>query len=56
VVATLCGMPSPLADVGAFLWAVAAGGPPPQLPTGLPAELVQIFDGLMAAIGELPGS
>ncbi|HEX3131839.1 MAG TPA: tetratricopeptide repeat protein, partial [Thermoanaerobaculia bacterium] len=53
-VATLCGLPSPLAEIGAFLRAVAAGEEPPPLPAGLPAELARICEGLQQAISELP--
>ena len=53
VVATLAGMPSPLAEVGAFLRAVAAGQAAPPLPVGLPPELVRILEGLAQAVAEL---
>jgi tetratricopeptide (TPR) repeat protein len=53
VVATLCGLPSPLAETGAFLRAVAAGEEPPPLPAELPAELARICEGLREAISEL---
>jgi tetratricopeptide (TPR) repeat protein len=53
-VATLCGLPSPLAETGAFLQAVAKGEAPPPLPGELPAELARICEGLKQAISELP--
>ena len=53
--ATLRGMPPPLAGIGAFLGAVAAGEAPPPLPPSLPAELARIFEGLTQAVEELPG-
>lgn len=53
-VATLCGLPSPLAETGAFLQALAAGEVPPPLPAELPAELTRICEGLREAISELP--
>lgn len=53
-VATLCGLPPPLAEIGVFLQAVAAGKEPPPLPAELPAELARICEGLKQAISELP--
>ncbi len=55
IVATLRGQPSPLAEIGAFLHAVAAGEAPPPLPPGLPPKLTDILDGLTRALAELPG-
>lgn len=55
-VATLCGLPSPLAEIGAFLRAVAAGkagDAAPPVPAGLPPELARICEGLAQAVGEL---
>jgi tetratricopeptide (TPR) repeat protein len=53
-VATLCGLPSPLAEIGAFLRTMATGEESPPLPAGLPAELARICEGLREAISELP--
>lgn len=53
-VTTLCGMPSPLAEIGAFLRAVSAREAAPPLSAGLPAELAKILDGLLQAVAELP--
>ncbi len=55
-VATLCGLPSPLAEIGTFLRAVAAGKvgeAAPPAPAGLPSDLARIFEGLAQAVGEL---
>jgi tetratricopeptide (TPR) repeat protein len=54
-VATLCGLPPPLAEIGALLRAVAAGGPAPSLPAALPDEIHKIFAGLLQAVAQLKG-
>lgn len=53
-VATLCGLPSPLAEIGAFLRAMAGDEGAPPLPAELPAELARICEGLRQAVAELP--
>ena len=55
-VATLSGLPPPLAEIGAFLRAVAAGkagDAAPPAPAGLPPELARICEGLKQAVAEL---
>lgn len=54
VVAQLRAMPSPRAELSEILRATAAGQLVPALPEGLPPKLVKIFEGLAAAVGELP--
>ncbi len=49
-VAQLAALPAPLGDAGAFLEAVAGGGPVPAVPPGLPAALAEILEKLKEAV------
>jgi hypothetical protein len=48
--AHLVGAPAPFGAIGSFLQAIAAGQPVPPLPTGLPADVTDILQALVAAI------
>ncbi len=43
-------LPAPFGDAGAFLDAVAAGGPVPAVPAGLPATVAEILGKLKEAV------
>jgi hypothetical protein len=52
--AAMSAQPPPLGDAGAFLSTVAAAGPRPPRPAGLPPELAGILEALAGALAGAP--